>query len=89
MLNTFLTKIIGSQNERELKRTQPIVEQVSDLEKKISPLSDEDLRAKTQELLRAHAQAPVLEETSRKSLKASGSNRVRSRSSNSRQGVGS
>ena len=49
MLNSILTKIIGSQNERELKRMQPIVEQVSELEKKISPLSDESLRAKTQE----------------------------------------
>ena len=48
MLNTILAKIIGSQNERELKRMQPIVEQVSELEKKISPLSDERLRAKTQ-----------------------------------------
>ena len=49
MLNSILTKIIGSQNERELKRMKPIVEQVSELEKKISPLSDEGLRAKTQE----------------------------------------
>ncbi len=48
MLNTILAKILGSQNERELKRMQPIVEQVSELEKKISPLSDERLRAKTQ-----------------------------------------
>ena len=48
MLNTFLAKIFGSQNERELKRMQPIVEQVSQLEKKIKPLSNEDLRAKTQ-----------------------------------------
>ena len=49
MLNVILTKILGSQNERELKRMGPIVEQVSELEKKISPLSDESLRAKTQE----------------------------------------
>ena len=48
MLNTFLARIFGSQNERELKRMQPIVEQVSQLEKKIKPLSNEDLRAKTQ-----------------------------------------
>ena len=34
MLNSILTKIIGSQNERELKRMQPIVTQVSELEKK-------------------------------------------------------
>ena len=49
MLNTFLAKMFGSQNERELKRMQPIVEQVSELEKEISPLSGEELRAKTQE----------------------------------------
>ena len=49
MLNAILTKILGSQNERELKRMGPIVEQVSELEKKISPLPDESLRAKRQE----------------------------------------
>ena len=62
MLNTILTKILGSQNERELKRMQPIVEQVSELEKNISPLSDESLRAKTQEFKDSLDAGQTLEE---------------------------
>ena len=62
MLNAILTKIMGSQNERELKRMGPIVEQVSELEKKISPLSDESLRAKTQEFKDSHDAGQTLED---------------------------
>ena len=49
MLNMILTKIIGSQNERELKRIAPLVDQINGLEKEISGLSDADLKAKTAE----------------------------------------
>ena len=48
MLNKILTKVLGSQNERELKRIQPIVEQVNALESGVTLLSDEELRDKTQ-----------------------------------------
>ncbi len=47
MLNTFLGKIIGTQNERELKRLRPIVGRINDLESGLQPLSDADLRGKT------------------------------------------
>ncbi len=40
-------KVFGSSNERELKRLRPIVKRVGELEAEISPLSDEELRAKT------------------------------------------
>ena len=49
MLGTLLAKVIGTQNERELKRLRPLVEQVNALEASIQPLSDEQLRAKTDE----------------------------------------
>ncbi len=49
MLGTLLAKVIGTQNERELKRLRPLVDQVSVLEASIKPLSDEQLRAKTDE----------------------------------------
>ncbi|MDA2926273.1 preprotein translocase subunit SecA [Acidobacteria bacterium AH-259-G07] len=49
MLNVILAKIIGSHNERELKRTQPLVDQMNELEKEISKLSDTDLKSKTPE----------------------------------------
>ena len=49
MLNMILTKIIGSQNERELKRIAPLVDRINGVEEEISGLSDSDLRAKTAE----------------------------------------
>ena len=47
MLGTLLAKVIGTQNERELKRLRPVVGRVNALEASIQPLSDEELRAKT------------------------------------------
>jgi preprotein translocase subunit SecA len=47
MLGTLLAKVIGTQNERELKRLRPLVEQVNVLEPGVSQLTDEQLRAKT------------------------------------------
>src|SRR4051794_3484438 len=49
MLQTFLAKVIGTQNERDLKKLRPIVAQVNALEASIAPLSDEALRGKTAE----------------------------------------
>ena len=47
MVLNLLTKVFGSQNERELKRLQPIVEQINALESELQGLSDEQLRAQT------------------------------------------
>jgi len=44
---SFLTKVFGSKYERDLKKFQPLVEQVSSFEKKLSSLSDEELKSKT------------------------------------------
>ncbi|MGC4082107.1 MAG: preprotein translocase subunit SecA [Vicinamibacterales bacterium] len=49
MLQSFLAKVIGTQNERDLKKLRPVVDQVNALEASISPLSDEALRGKTTE----------------------------------------
>ncbi|MBL8168698.1 MAG: preprotein translocase subunit SecA [Acidobacteria bacterium] len=45
----FLTKIFGSANERLLKRLWPVVGLINQLEPEIKRLSDDELRAKTQE----------------------------------------
>ncbi|GAB6184279.1 preprotein translocase subunit SecA [Thermodesulfovibrio hydrogeniphilus] len=45
----ILEKIFGTKNERELKRYFKIVEQINALEPKISSLSNEELRKKTDE----------------------------------------
>src|SRR5262245_24513045 len=49
MLDTLLAKVVGTQNERELKRLRPIVAQVNALEPAIQSLTDEQLRAKSGE----------------------------------------
>ncbi|MEE8399575.1 MAG: DEAD/DEAH box helicase, partial [Desulfobacterales bacterium] len=47
MLLNFLTKIVGSKNERELKRIQPIVEEINSLESGIQVMNDDQLRDQT------------------------------------------
>src|SRR6202163_2506239 len=47
MIQTFLAKVIGTQNERDLKRLRPLVDEVNVLEPALRQLSDERLRAKT------------------------------------------
>src|SRR6266542_2323777 len=49
MLDTILAKVVGTQNERELKRLRPIVAEVNAFEPAIQALSDEQLRGKTVE----------------------------------------
>ncbi len=44
--SSFAKKIFGSQNERELKRLRPYVDEVNGLEPSIEKLSDAELRAK-------------------------------------------
>ncbi|CAM3691577.1 preprotein translocase subunit SecA [Cohnella lubricantis] len=45
----LVKKIFGDANEREVKRLLKTVEQINGLESSISPLTDEQLRAKTEE----------------------------------------
>jgi preprotein translocase subunit SecA len=47
MFKTLIHKIVGTKNERELKRLGPRVEAVNGFEGRLRALSDEDLRAKT------------------------------------------
>lgn len=49
MLATLVKKIIGSQNDRYLKRMSKLVNTINALEKDIEALSDAQLQAKTQE----------------------------------------
>ena len=49
MIGSLIKKIVGSKNERELRRIQPLVDKISQLEPSISPLSDDQLQAKTSE----------------------------------------
>ena len=47
MIGQLLAKVIGTQNDRELKRLWPVISKINALESSIESLSDADLRAKT------------------------------------------
>jgi preprotein translocase subunit SecA len=49
MFGQLLTKIVGTQNDRELKRLRPRVAEISAFEPAIKAMSDEQLRGKTAE----------------------------------------
>lgn len=47
MFGTLLRKVFGSQNDREIKRLQPLIVQTNQYEEALTKLSLEDLRAQT------------------------------------------
>ncbi|MFN3920969.1 MAG: preprotein translocase subunit SecA, partial [Caldimicrobium sp.] len=47
MITQLITKIVGTKNERELKKLRPIVERINSLEGQIQKLSDSELSRKT------------------------------------------
>ena len=49
MFAAIAKKLFGSKNDRDLKKLDPIVRAINELEPKIKTLSDEELRAKTYE----------------------------------------
>ena len=53
MINTILAKVIGTQNERELKRLRPLVAEINALEPAIRALSDGELRGEDRRVPRA------------------------------------
>src|SRR5213593_4111131 len=62
MLQTLLAKVVGTQNERELKRLRPLVGEINALEPEIAALSDEQLRAKTAEFRQRLANGETLDD---------------------------
>src|SRR5580658_5458260 len=62
MIQTLLAKVVGTQNERELKRLRPIVGEVNAHEPAIRALGEEQLRAKTIEFRERLAQGATLDD---------------------------
>ena len=62
MINTILTKVIGTKNERELKRIRPIVQRVGELEPRVRPLDDAALAARTVEFRERIAKGEPLDD---------------------------
>src|SRR4051812_23902305 len=62
LLDKLLAKVIGTQNERELKRLAPVVAAISAKEPEIRALSDEQLRARTAEFRLRFEQGETLDD---------------------------
>src|SRR5215510_13140362 len=62
MIQTLLAKVVGTQNERELKRLRPIVGEVNALEPSIQALTDDQLRGKTAQFRERLAQGATLDD---------------------------
>ena len=55
MLNKIFTKVLGSRNERLVKKMSKLVARVNEFEDAVKALSNEELKAKTGELRQRHA----------------------------------
>lgn len=62
MIGNVLTKVFGSKNDREVKSLRKIVEQVNRLEPSVEPLTDNQLRGKTEEFRARYAKGETLDE---------------------------
>jgi len=62
MVSQLLSKVFGSRNERLLKRMDKVVASINSLEPTISALSDEQLRAKTDEFRQRLGQGETLDD---------------------------
>ena len=62
MYKWLIRKIFGTKNERDLKKLQPYVSAISELEQKIQKFTAEQLRAKTAEYKEKLSQGATLED---------------------------
>ncbi|MBR4508278.1 MAG: preprotein translocase subunit SecA [Elusimicrobiaceae bacterium] len=62
MITNLIEKVIGTKSERQLKKLYPIVQKINDLEKTIAPLTDEELKNKTQEFKDRLAKGQTLDD---------------------------
>ena len=62
MIGAVLQKVFGSSNERRIKSYRPRVDAINALEKELESLSDEALRARTDEFKRQLADGKTLDD---------------------------
>src|SRR5438067_2220321 len=62
MVGWILKKILGSKNQRELKRLTPTVHRINELDEQLKSLSDDELRGKTAAWKEELSQIPELQE---------------------------
>ena len=62
MLDTLLAKVFGTKHEREIKRLRPVVKGINALRAETEALSDDELKAKTEEFKRRYADGESLDD---------------------------
>jgi preprotein translocase subunit SecA len=62
ILDTLLAKVIGTQNDRELKRITPLIARINEFEPSIAALSDDQVRGKTGEFRERLAAGETLDD---------------------------
>src|SRR5437763_2961457 len=62
MVSWILKKILGSKNQREIKRLMPMARRINELDEQFKALSDDELRAKTAMWKAELAQIPEMED---------------------------
>jgi preprotein translocase subunit SecA len=62
MVGWILKKILGSKNQRELKRLMPTVRRINEFDEQFKSLSDDALRAKTAAWKEELAKIPEIED---------------------------
>jgi preprotein translocase subunit SecA len=62
MLNKLITKVIGSRNDRLVKKMGKVIQQTNELEPSVQSLSDDELKAKTLELRERHQSGEKLDD---------------------------
>ncbi|MBR1471517.1 MAG: preprotein translocase subunit SecA [Lachnospiraceae bacterium] len=61
-MTSWIDKMFGTHSERELKRIKPIVDKIESLRPQMQALSDEELKAKTQEYKKRYAEGETLDD---------------------------
>ncbi|HYS44385.1 MAG TPA: preprotein translocase subunit SecA, partial [Geobacteraceae bacterium] len=61
MFGALIKKVVGSKNERELKKLWPIVERIGALEQELAKLTDDQLRNKTSQFKERHARGESID----------------------------
>src|SRR5438477_10559917 len=62
MISRIIAKMVGTNNDRQIKRMQPIVEKINSLEPSIQSLSDEQIAQKTIDFKTQLAQGKSLDD---------------------------
>ena len=61
-MSKLIDMIFGTHSQRELKRIEPLVKKIEDLRPQMLELSDEQLRAKTDEFKKRLAEGETLDD---------------------------